>query len=66
MQALLEEIRCSAAVLLGLCDTVDAAHTGRPASPKIAMVAPPAHYETGDGRHVGSDEVDLLARAISM
>ena len=66
LQQLLEEIRCSAAVHLGLCSTLDDAHERQRAMPKIAMVALPAHYETGDGRHIEPGEVDLLARAISM
>jgi 2-methylaconitate cis-trans-isomerase PrpF len=66
LQRLLEEIRCSAAVHLGLCSTLDDAHERQRAMPKIAMVAPPAHYETGDGQHVDPTDMDLLARAISM
>jgi hypothetical protein len=66
LQRLLEEIRCSVAVHLGLCSTLDDAHERQRAMPKIAMVAPPAHYETSDGRHIESTELDVLARAISM
>ncbi len=66
LQRLLEEIRCSAAVHLGLCNTLDDAHERQRAMPKIAMVAPPAHYETGDGQHMEPTDMDLLARAISM
>lgn len=66
LQRLLEEIRCSAAVKLGLCSTLDEAHDRQRAMPKIAMVGSPEHYETGDGRHIEPGDVDLLARAISM
>jgi 2-methylaconitate cis-trans-isomerase PrpF len=66
LQRLLEEIRCSAAVQLGLCISLDDAHERQRAMPKIAMVAPPAHYETGDGRHIEPTDTNLLARAISM
>lgn len=66
LQRLLEEIRCSAAVHLGLCSSLDEAHERGRAVPKIAMVASPAHYETGVGRHIKPTNVDLLARAISM
>lgn len=66
LQRLLEDIRCSASVHLGLCQTLDDAHERQRAVPKIALVAQPAHYETGDGRHIEPGDVDLLARAISM
>jgi 2-methylaconitate cis-trans-isomerase PrpF len=66
LQRLLEEIRCSAAVKLGLCSTLDEAHERQRAMPKIAMVGSPAHYETGDRRHIEPTDTDLLARAISM
>ncbi len=66
LQRVLEEIRCSAAVRLGLCNSLDDAHERQRAMPKIALVGPRAHYETGDGRHIEAGEADLLARAISM
>jgi 2-methylaconitate cis-trans-isomerase PrpF len=66
LQKLLEEIRCSAAVHLGVCQSLDDAHQRQRAMPKIAMVAPPAHYDTGDGRHMEPTDMDLAARAISM
>src|SRR5438876_2486710 len=42
LQATLEEIRCHAAVLLGLAQHIEAAHETVKAIPKIAIVAPPA------------------------
>ena len=36
------------------------------AVPKVALVAPPASYQTFDGRRVASADVDILARAVSM
>ena len=66
LQRLLEEIRCTAAVKLGLCSTLEDAHERQRAMPKIAMVGPPAAYEAGDGRRIEANGIDLLARAISM
>jgi 2-methylaconitate isomerase len=39
---------------------------GSAAQPKIAMVAPPAAFSALDGRPYGQDDVDLLARVMSM
>jgi 2-methylaconitate cis-trans-isomerase PrpF len=39
---------------------------GSAAQPKIAMVAPPAAFSALDGRSYGQDDVDLLARVMSM
>src|SRR5262249_61201010 len=41
LQATLEEIRCHAAVLLGLAQAPEVAHEKEKAVPKIAIVAPP-------------------------
>ena len=62
----LEEVRCIGAVRLGLCETPEEAHVRLRAVPKIALIAPPAHYETSDGRRMASADVDILARAVSM
>ncbi len=66
LQAQLEEIRCHAAVLLGLASDLDTAHQSVKATPKVAMVAPSAAYTTSSGRWLGVDEIDLVGRAISM
>ena len=66
LQELLEEIRCHGAVLLGLAENIESAHTHSPGVPKIAMVAPPASYESSGGKCVDVAHIDLLARAISM
>lgn len=66
LQATLEEIRCRAAVLLGLSGTVDEAHDKVKAVPKIAIVAPPAAYQSSSGKTVSVERIDLVARAISM
>jgi 2-methylaconitate cis-trans-isomerase PrpF len=66
LQAVLEEIRCQAVVLLGLAPGVEAAHATVKAIPKIAIVAPPAAYQSSSGRSITVERIDLLARAISM
>ncbi len=66
LQVTLEEIRCRAAVLLGLSGTVDEAHDKVKAVPKIAIVAPPAAYQSSSGKTVSVERIDLVARAISM
>jgi 2-methylaconitate cis-trans-isomerase PrpF len=66
LQATLEEIRCHAAVLLGLAQTLDMAHEIVKAVPKIAIVAPPAAYQSSSGRNITIEHIDLVARAVSM
>jgi 2-methylaconitate cis-trans-isomerase PrpF len=66
LQALLEEIRCCGAVLLGLAPSVEAAHDRVKAIPKIAIVAPPATYQSSSGKTITPAQIDLVARAISM
>jgi 2-methylaconitate isomerase len=56
--ARLEKIRASAAELMGI--------PGSAANPKVAVVAPPAPFDALDGIRYGADQVDLLARVISM
>lgn len=66
LQALLEEIRCHGAVLLGLAPSVEAAHNTARAIPKIALVAPPASYQSSSGKTVTAEQIDVVARAVSM
>jgi 2-methylaconitate cis-trans-isomerase PrpF len=66
LQAVLEEIRCRGAVLLGLAQSEEQARDRVRAIPKIALVAPPASYQSSSGKTVAAEEIDLLARAISM
>jgi 2-methylaconitate cis-trans-isomerase PrpF len=66
LQAVLEEIRCQAVVLLGLAPSVEVAHETVKAIPKIAMVAPPAAYQSSSDRSITVEHIDLVARAISM
>ena len=66
LQETLEEIRCHGAVLLGLAETIDQARNSVKAIPKIAMVAPPIAYQNSSGTTIAAEQIDLLARAISM
>jgi methylitaconate Delta-isomerase len=66
LQALLEEIRCWGAVLLGLAQSVAEAHERVKAIPKIALVAPPAAYQSSSSKAIAVAQIDLVARAISM
>ncbi|GIX46291.1 MAG: putative methylaconitate Delta-isomerase PrpF [Candidatus Tectimicrobiota bacterium] len=66
LQETLEALRCHAALLLGLAQSLEEAHTRVQAIPKIAMVAPPAAYVSSSGRPITAEQVDLVARAISM
>ena len=62
----LELIRAHAAVAMGLARTPEEATRSRPATPKIAFVAPPRRYVTQKGSTVEADQVDLVARIMSM
>lgn len=48
LQALLEEIRCRGAVLFGLAESMEQARDRVKAVPKIALVAPPAPYQSSE------------------
>ena len=66
LQGTLEEIRCRAAVALGMAKDPEEAHERCKAAPKIALVSPPETYVTSGGKTIGADEIDLMARAVSM
>ncbi|STZ63252.1 3-methylitaconate isomerase [Moraxella lacunata] len=61
----LEKIRAYGAVKMGLIDDVEQAQS-RQHTPKIAWVAPPSDYIASSGKTVKADDIDLLARAMSM
>ncbi len=66
LQQTLEEIRCRAAVLLGLTPSLAEAHEQWQHTPKVVLVAPPAAYLASSGKRVEARSIDVLARAISM
>jgi 2-methylaconitate isomerase len=61
----LEAIRRAASVAMGITANLEEA-AKVPSAPKVAYVAPPAESQTLDGKTMGADEVDLLARMTSV
>ncbi|TDQ39954.1 2-methylaconitate cis-trans isomerase PrpF [Thiopseudomonas denitrificans] len=60
-----ELIRSYGAVKMGLIKDVSEA-VGRQHTPKVAFVAPPATYTSSSGKEVKAEDIDVLARALSM
>jgi hypothetical protein len=63
--AMFETLRAYGALRMGLIKDVSEA-AKRQHTPKIAFVAPPAAYTSSSGKAVGTGDVDLLVRALSM
>jgi len=63
--AMFETIRAHGAVRMGLIKSIDEAAT-RQHTPKVAFVAQPKDYVSSSGKNVGTGDVDLLVRAMSM
>ncbi|WP_313696473.1 2-methylaconitate cis-trans isomerase PrpF [Achromobacter sp.] len=60
-----ETIRAHGALRMGLIkDLAEAA--SRQHTPKIAFVAPPKEYVSSSGKKIGTSDIDVLARALSM
>ena len=66
IKALLETIRCQAAVKLGISASEEEAKRRSQAVPKVAVVAASKAYTALNGRTVAAHEADLLARMMSM
>jgi 2-methylaconitate cis-trans-isomerase PrpF len=64
--ARLERIRGTAAVHLGLVDAPAAAARRTPGIPKMAFVTSPCDYETSLGTTVRGEDVDIVARVMSV
>ncbi|MDA1099895.1 MAG: PrpF family protein [Proteobacteria bacterium] len=64
--ACLEEIRALAGARMGLGETAAAISGASRASPKIAVVGPPAPMQLLDGSTLGAAAMDLSVRMISM
>jgi 2-methylaconitate isomerase len=60
-----ETIRAYGALRMGLIKSLDEIAT-RQHTPKIAFVAKPQAYKASSGKPVGTEDVDLLVRAMSM
>jgi 2-methylaconitate cis-trans-isomerase PrpF len=61
-----EAIRAHGAVAMKLAETVEDATRSRPATPKLALVAPPTAYAASSGKVISPDMVDLNVRMLSM
>ena len=62
----LEAIRCKAAVMIGLAASEQEATESSQAVPKIAFVSKKQTYAIPGGSEIGADDVDLVARMMSM
>lgn len=60
-----ELIRAYGAVKMGLIKDVSEA-VSRQHTPKVAFVAPPVTYTSSSGKKVKAEDIDVLARALSM
>lgn len=65
-QRQLEQIRCEAAVRIGVAGSVDEARRNRRTVPKVALVGESGAYRSTSGEAVAATDVDLLVRLISM
>lgn len=61
-----EAIRAHCAVVMGAAESVEYAMTKRQHTPKIAFFAEVANYTTSDGKEVRGEDIDILARILSM
>ncbi len=61
-----EAIRAHGAVAMGLAATATEASEDRPHTPKLAFVAPPQTYTAASGKPVRAEDVQLVARIVSM
>ncbi len=66
LQGRLEQIRCEAAVRIGVADSLSDAGRHHRTVPKVALVGAPVPYRTTSGTEVPAAEVDLLVRLVSM
>lgn len=62
----LEAIRSKGAVMLGLASSPEEASEISQDVPKIAFVSEPQHYKAVTGQIIGKDQVDVVARIMSM
>lgn len=66
LSELLEKIRGSACVRLGLADSLEDAAVGSPGAPKVGFVAPPQRFTDLIGREIRQEDMDLCTRVISV
>lgn len=63
--AMFETIRAYGAIRMGLISDISEA-AARQHTPKVAFVAPPASYVSSSGKQIGTNDIDLNVRALSM
>lgn len=63
---ILEVIRGTCAVEMGIAEDLKDAEQNCQVIPKIALVAPPYFYTTSGGKDVLADQIDFLARFVSI
>ena len=61
-----EAIRAHGAVAMGLAASAEEATKSRPATPRLAFVAPPLAYTASSGKPIRQADVDMVARYLSM
>lgn len=61
-----EAIRARGAVMMGLAANDQEATERRPATPKLAMVAPAQPYQSSSGKPISNNNIDLCVRMLSM
>lgn len=64
--ARLEALRAAGAVAMGLAATTAQATAERPHTPKLCLIAPTQTYRVAGGKQVQAEELDVIARMISM
>lgn len=64
--ARLEALRAASAVAMRLAATAAQATAERPHTPKLCLIAPPQTYRVAGGKQVRAEELDVIARMISM
>ncbi|WP_240056522.1 2-methylaconitate cis-trans isomerase PrpF [Bacillus mesophilum] len=62
----LEMIRAHGAVAMGLGNSVEFISSHRQHTPKIAFFGEQADYKTSDGKEIQKEDIDILARILSM
>ncbi|AZD48627.1 2-methylaconitate cis-trans isomerase PrpF [Pseudomonas chlororaphis] len=64
--ARLESIRAHCTVLMGLAESAEEATRLRPHTPKLCFVARPQAYQAAGGKQVQPEDIDVIARILSM
>lgn len=64
--ARLESIRAHCTVVMGLAESAEEATRLRPHTPKLCFVARPQAYQAAGGKQVQPEDIDVIARILSM